>query len=296
MPQGSYRNDPYWITARFPGIDAGNNIVAASAYAEPLSARQARDATIDFLRFFEAISTKPVIQVALDGSWAKPKAPGGIGAYAGVAAPSASWTRFVEEWQAELAGTGLSYFRTTEAMNWCGQFKAKYQEWGDSRELQREQFVLKLISVIRRNEFRVVGAASQIERFSEKARVQRKLKLFHLVIRDLLRQCPPGFPVSFICDQEQDLSSDCMRWLHKFQDLYPDTRNQIAGLCYMKTEHVVPLQASDLVAYLMRQDAQRDIDGLERRNSLYAALIDPHGQRSMWIPEFRIFDALQDPL
>jgi len=196
-----------------------------------------------------------ILQAGLDGSyrWQEPS----IFAYAGVAAYEEDWKAAALKWQTILNLYGINRFRMREAMRFEGDFRQKKIEWGDDREAKREGMLNQLADVVIGAKLQPVGCAADTSLLSPGTRAAMVRDVLERVIRQLLEVIPAVAQLGLVCDREEDLAKEVMKWLNKLQLSEPTIYGRIAGVCYMNSHSVVILQAADMLAYLFREYAEQ---------------------------------------
>jgi hypothetical protein len=193
-----------------------------------------------------------IVQVGLDGSWGE-RAPRVL-SYGGVAGNQNEWTALDPLWLEVLRTHGLTEFHMVDAMN----FRNAFQPWGEDRFQRRDALLQSLVDVIKTSGLKAVVTAAEEGLLSNKAKAKKKREVFEDVVRQLVKVLPQADVMfAFLCDREQDLSREVLVWLEKLQIKDPSIVSRIAGVCYMKRQTVLQLQAADLIAYLYREEVER---------------------------------------
>ena len=99
------------------------------------------------------------------------------------------------------------------------------------------------------------------------------------LVRQLIPLVPAEAPLALICDRESDLAREILSWIDALGRSERSLYERIAGVCFMNSRDVVILQAADMVAYLVREDAERFAadSSVSPINPLLDKLA-PHGQ------------------
>lgn len=195
-----------------------------------------------------------VIQVALDGS----TSTAGYMSYAGVFAGERTWVAFSELWSRKLKAHDLEYLRMTDAMGFHGVFGRKRTEWAADAEQRRDEVLADFASVFRELDLRATGFAISVEGLAEEKLVWRKRELFQKVVQEFLGKLPQASKsiIGLICDTEQDAADYFRKWLNNLQQR-DETSRRIALLCFGNSKLIHALQLADMMAYLLREEAER---------------------------------------
>jgi hypothetical protein len=202
----------------------------------------------------ESVSTDPAIYVM-----------------AGLIAPAENWARFSDDWAEILSmKPRVNRFKMSEAMNCGGEFGS----WSEDR---RDERVLLLQNVISNHATAGVCAALMVDDFNQIIKGSQLPKQFQSPYYFLLYQM-----ISALSDAQGQLGLDSAvdfifddqitekGRILKDWDLFKSTMqrdNKLIGdaPAFKNEEHVLPLQAADLIAWIIRAHAEDQSLGKERR-------------------------------
>ncbi len=87
----------------------------------------------------------------------------------------------------------------------------------------------------------------------------------------------PNVQLSVVCDDEQSYSPRCYAIMNQIRSKHSEFRRKIVSLCFADDEYFVPLQAADMLAYLVRCEAERQFTGRtdHQFGGLFNQLTDP---------------------
>jgi len=73
------------------------------------------------------------------------------------------------------------------------------------------------------------------------------------------RQMQPAFNWSagIICDQDAGTADHCLKWFTKFRTHDAKAREALNGICFCDSARIPPVQAADLLAYVLRMEVER---------------------------------------
>jgi hypothetical protein len=195
------------------------------------------------------------LQVGLDGSWTKT-----AGSYAGVVGTQEAWNYMGGKWEDLLEEYGIESLRTTEAMNFKGQFRNKYTEWeakGDPRKI-RDECLLRFARLKKQCELHAVGCSVAVRGLGDRTLTQKKQELFQRVVHELIQSGDQKSKFIIISDQEEDLEDRARKWIARLK-LQDSAFARIVGLCFVDDKYVNNVQLADMVAYVLRDDLERSI-------------------------------------
>jgi hypothetical protein len=105
---------------------------------------------------------------------------------------------------------------------------------------------------------------------------------FKRVLGEIVRYYKePDIRVAVVCDDEQSYSPECYRILNALRSQHHDFQRKVISICFADDDYFVPLQAADMLAYLVRCEAERQFFGKagHQFGSLFDQLISPpHGK------------------
>jgi hypothetical protein len=204
-------------------------------------------------RFFVVIS-----QVFLDGSW--PGDGSGCMAFGALAARQDPLIEFHLRWSALLDEYGLPALHMTELMSFRGPFNALAAEWGDDRDAKRNALLSRFADVLCGSpQWAPSCMVADIETFSAKTRQAKKVELFQSLVRRILLHAPAGDTIFLLCDEEQDVDRDYLGWLRNLKLQDSKIRRQVVGISFVDDEVVLPIQAADMIAWVVRDERERQL-------------------------------------
>ncbi len=85
---------------------------------------------------------------------------------------------------------------------------------------------------------------------------------------------PEGSKVTMICDDDEETALPFFRLYRRVKKVWPEARRKFAGIAFVDDRYLFGVQASDLVAALIRYEATEQITGAKYDyKPLYKALI-----------------------
>jgi hypothetical protein len=185
---------------------------------------------------------------------------GPIMVLAGYVARLTRWMGFNEEWQTALdEKPKLAYFKIKEAIRLEEQF-------GRFKPEQRDDRVFKLCSIIQKYvDFGVVASFKwsvfqQAQSVAPRTFFQPYGTLFHGMMSGVLNRILDADPYArllFVFDEQGaagHLASKIFDAI--FPELNPREQKALMGVSHLSDQDVLPLQAADCLAWLMRRHAQ----------------------------------------
>ncbi|MBZ9758420.1 DUF3800 domain-containing protein [Mesorhizobium sp. ESP6-5] len=202
----------------------------------------------------ESVSTNPAIYVM-----------------AGLIAPLESWAKFSADWADILSmKPRIGRFKMSEAMNYGGEFAS----WSQDR---RDERILLLQNVISDHVKAGVVAAVMVDDFNRIIKGSQLPKQFHSPYYFLLYQMilklaegQEGLglqgPVNFIFDDQMMEKKKIRRDWDRYKSLLQAQKKPVGNMpVFEDEERVLPLQAADMMAWIIRAHAEDQFQGKERR-------------------------------
>ena len=188
------------------------------------------------------------------------------------------WDNFCSEWQIVLAEYGIEVFHMSECMdkiNGPSKPKWPYRGWSDSK---RDSFIRSLIGVALNNTLFAVGGTLDVRAYDAvspgwlKREAEHPYHFSFQMFFDLLLPAletvePPFAPedqVAFFFDQNTQFEERATRAFHLIKGLR-DSKDRFGSLTFASKKKHKPLQAADLLAYIVRQgQVKRTKSGIEQ--------------------------------
>lgn len=182
------------------------------------------------------------------------------------------WDKFCIDWQNELNKNGVKVFHMSEFMdriNAPRKANWPYKGWSEEK---RDSFIRTLISIAKSNILLGVGGVLNVRDYDKmspgwfKDEVEHSyyfcFQLFFDCLLPMLEQfdepLSPDEQVSFFFDQTKQFETIASKAFHQIKDLR-DTKDRMGSLAFVSKKIHKPLQAADLLAYLMRSAQTRKI-------------------------------------
>jgi hypothetical protein len=225
-----------------------------------------------------------VYHVAFDGSGTQGQH--WVISYAGFIGTPVQWGALGEAWQDKLDQFGLKFFKMAQAATCYGEFQGK--------EAIRDEAVWAFANLARRYELPVVGCAGGDANFEGMTQAQAKKQLFQGALYSIVNEIDPKHTVMLLCDREQDVEDSYCSWVDSLMDKRRDTA-RIVGLCFMDDKHFKQLQLADMIAFLVRQEGERVVEGRpdSEINPLYTFLMNGTKARVDFGPRTSFLDGME---
>lgn len=181
---------------------------------------------------------------------------------AGWVARVTPWIEFSDQWQALLdEKPGLGYFKLREASRCEEQF-------GRFRPKQRDDRVLKFLSLVRK--YVAFGVVSSFN-WSELKTAQKETTamifdpyqvLFHGIMATVVYEVlkiDPNARILFVFDIQGAAGRRAEMILERVLPILPPRlRNAVMGVSELDDKEILPLQAADALAWMMRRHAEKN--------------------------------------
>ena len=96
--------------------------------------------------------------------------------------------------------------------------------------------------------------------------------------------CPDRSKVTMICDDDEETAMPFFGLYRRLKKVWPDARRKLGGIAFVDDHYLFGVQASDLVASLMRYEAAETINGTHYEyKPLYDALIAHPTKYEPWL-------------
>jgi len=194
------------------------------------------------------------------------------GIFAYVASQS-QWEELSRQWQAILDEFGVEVFHASEfadRKNGPNKPSWPYRDWNDAR---RDDFIDRLITLARDGTYFSIGGILDVRAYDSLSPLKLKEQTkhpyhfcFQLVFDQLIfllenHVDPPlllGERVDSFFDQQSEWSAQATENYKTIKRLR-DQHNRLGALAFVDKKDYIPLQAADLLAYVMRQSSSRKI-------------------------------------
>jgi hypothetical protein len=113
---------------------------------------------------------------------------------------------------------------------------------------------------------------------TEKQRLAQKNLLFSAAIDALFANAPTGQVMTFVCDDEQDSAMEYYKLFNKYKQQHPALRPRLVGLCFFDDKFAAHLQAADMAAYVLREEARRVAERPNDPPSKLVAVLSEHSR------------------
>ena len=185
------------------------------------------------------------------------------------------WELFAKEWSGLLDELGLPCLHTSDFVH-----PGRRAENGWSfRQEDIEPTLLRFCAIVKEYAITGCGIGVDTKHFrTMKQSFRAKIKNPHFVAFKILMNSVLGevksvqwmFPVhdwrcGIICDQDPGTSEHCLRHFNRLRQFDPVARKLLNGICFADATGAIPLQAADLLAYVLRTEIER------RRTKDYAS-------------------------
>jgi hypothetical protein len=213
----------------------------------------------------------------------------------GYIASKDQWDALTRAWSAVLKEYGVDFFHASDfadRINGPKKPNWPYQGWDDAR---RNSFIRRLIAIARDGTRFSVGGIVDVKAYDKLTPAWMKedmqhpyqfcFQLFLDQVRGIVDEMlePPLDPsdkVDFFFDQQNEWEIRARQTFSTVKQLR-DVRNRLGVLSFVDKKEFPPLQAADLLAYVMRQSASHRLNGdfsikqggwedqlIERRNAM----------------------------
>lgn len=185
------------------------------------------------------------------------------------------WKELTVEWNATLTEFEIKCFHTSEfadRKNGPSDPKWPYRDWNDEK---RDRFIRRLIAIARDGTYFAVGGIMNVSAYdelipsSEKEDMEHPYQFcFQLFVETLLKVsnndlAPPlavGEKIDFHFDQQAEMEARARKTFSVIKCLR-DSGCRLGSISFDDKCDFIPLQAADLLAYVMRQSSSRKMKG-----------------------------------
>jgi hypothetical protein len=166
---------------------------------------------------------------------------------------------FADEWGYWLHENGLEFLEMKEALK---LFRPLSKKVAAHEPLQRINALMPFLRCIRRHFHMIGGVAIDVKEYAALPEQHRKIwsddpcyTAFTRTVLQLLEDSPSDGIISLYCDDEEKTAWPFYELYRKIKNQYPDARNKMKGITFADDRLSFPLQGSDLVSSLIRQEA-----------------------------------------
>lgn len=199
---------------------------------------------------------------------------------------SAEWERFEYEWLTVQSKWNVppihmaKIFRPEDDERWA-KVKAR---WGKLWEKYRDQMLKEFASVIFNSRLSAVGAVVDASHFRDmpdsayKRAARDPIFLSEqLMIMESIDRADTisshRAPISLVIDDDQEFAMKCYEQLNILKSIFPQVKERICGICFVKDDMYQGVQAADMIAYEARkQMVERKKDPNSAPSELLLAL------------------------
>lgn len=188
--------------------------------------------------------------------------------FGGFICQAPDWELFAQEWWALLDELDFPYLHTSELVALKGVYakhRNKIKPENVPAILERfAQIVPKYVNYgygvgVDTKHFR---SMSQAFRSKVKDPHYAAFKMtMNMVMEEVsvARQMQPAinWRAGIICDQDAGTADHCLKWFTKFRTHNAGARDALNGICFCDSAGIPPIQAADLLAYVLRMEVER---------------------------------------
>lgn len=193
--------------------------------------------------------------------------------FCGLISDAGTWELFAKEWWDLLEDLGLDGLHTSEFVSLDGRYA---KERGRFKAEDIEPTLLRFVDLIQKYANGGYGIGVDTKHFKMmKQSFQAKVKnphfiAFKFVMNMVLREVEVVqrmFPVhnwraGIICDQDPGTSEHCLKHFNKLRTFDKSAKKFLNGICFADSIGLPPLQAADLLAYVVRIELERRRTGI----------------------------------
>jgi hypothetical protein len=174
-------------------------------------------------------------------------------------------TDFAMQWNSLLGLYGVKSLHAMDVLNYNRPLSQKNACLGIG---ERTIALNKFVSCIRGNLQLILGYATDVAAFRrlpphffQVFGTDPAYITFIRVALEVLDFCPPRSKVTMICDDDEETALDFYRLYRRIKKVLPQARHKMAAISFIDDRYLFAVQASDLVAAMMRLEAGRRING-----------------------------------
>jgi hypothetical protein len=208
--------------------------------------------------------------------------------FGGVVSFAEHFNDFGIEWRRLLRLNGLKSLHATEAFKHRRPLSKKNQNTGLNKRIND---LLPFVSCIRKYLLAVVGIAVDVRGFKELPSHFFQFygndpiyMAFARMALQVMEFAPDSDQISMIVDEDEETTLPFYRLYKRVKKVWPGARNKLVGLSFVDDKYLFALQASDLVAGLIRREmAWKVAKEKNQYRKLFRALIkSPEKHERLW--------------
>jgi hypothetical protein len=178
--------------------------------------------------------------------------------FGGVVSFADHFNVFADEWRRLLKINGLKSLHATEAFKHRRPLSKKNQDTGVNKRIND---LMPFILCIRKHLLAVVGIAVDVRGFKSLPSHFFQFygndpiyMAFARMILQVIDFTPDGDRISMIVDEDEETTLPFYRLYKRVKKVWPGARQKLAGVSFVDDKFLFALQASDLVAGLIRRE------------------------------------------
>jgi hypothetical protein len=204
---------------------------------------------------------------------------------------------FARQWAMLLGRYGLKVISAKDVFNYKRPLSKKNPCLGIE---DRTKALGEFISCIRNNLQVIVGMATDAEAFKKLPPhffqyfgTTPSFMTFVRTVMHVSEFTPDGSKVTMICDDDEEIAIPFFKLYRRVKKVWPDARRKFGGIAFVDDRYLFGVQASDLVAALVRLEATEQITGEKYDyKSLYEATFAPASKHERYL--FNVAIAVAD--
>jgi hypothetical protein len=188
--------------------------------------------------------------------------------FGGFVSTAEHWEHFAKEWSALLDKLDFPYLHTSEFVGLDGVY-AKHRNKIKAEDI--EPILSRFAEIIQKYVNHGYGVGVDTKHYRSMSQAFRaKVKnpqfiAFKLAMNmvtsqvDVVQGLFPAYnwKAGIICDQDSSTSDHCLKWFTKFRTFDAKARRLINGICFADSTGIPPVQAADLLAFVLRGEVER---------------------------------------
>lgn len=180
---------------------------------------------------------------------------------AGLINTADKWSRFSDEWAAELASEpAIKYFRNVEAQSNRGPFKG----WTRKQRVHKLERLASVAARFKPWTFEVSLSRREFDRIYKPHTLHalsHPFQICFVMVMEIVARLHEAenfkVPVDFIFDETEGLSDLIVIMFDWLKDSHPHWRNALGGTpVFSDDKEVMPLQAADMFAWHLRRESE----------------------------------------
>jgi hypothetical protein len=180
---------------------------------------------------------------------------------AGAIASVTAWAALAERWRLILRRHGLDYLSVREAMTFTGEFRNKAAEWGDAIIETRDALVYDLGALAERYGLTSTGHVCEVAETALAVTVDKRRSMFEGALASLVDSVGAEGAVALVCNFARDGGHEYQPWLSALRSSRGAPMERVISLSYMDHRFVEGLQYVEMLAWLLRSEVERVLDG-----------------------------------